>query len=364
MSSDIHIEPRRDEVVVRFRREGALEDVSRHSLLVGRLTARAFKKLGRLDPDLELAHQYTVIQLSTTTGRVEVLLSTHPTVHGERMVLRLQTPQSVDKLDLHAELLELLSRPYGLVLLSAPEGNGLSATAYASLGHIVEHSQGRSSIFSLEDPVRSFLDGVIQVQVESGRPELNHACHVRDATRQDADLLHCDAVPDEECASELLRAASTGHLVLAQVIAADVAGALKSFADLIHDATSLRQLGRILQGVMSQRLAPRLCPDCREPAELPARARATVEAELGRIPDFWRPRGCSSCKGSGSRGWTAIQQVLASDEQVGELLVERLPLVLFRQQLQRLGHPAMRRCALEAAAAGRISLDEALSISS
>ena len=362
-SSDIHLEPLREEVAVRFRFENGLEEVGRHSAGVGRAARRAVKRMFCGDPEDEEVTQDGRILFEVDGQMVDVRVSTCPTVLGERLVMRIQDSQRADRLirlgldslDLGPEqrLKELFMQPYGLVLVSGLIGSGRGETMVAALSSLVQQSQGRSSLISLESPVETFLPGVTQIRLQ---PRAGVASSLRSAMRQDPDALFCSEVPDAEAAREILHAGLTGHLVGARLTGADVAGTLVGFCELLPESVQLHHLSMVLRGVCCQRMAWRMCQQCKEVLKLNAAQKKLALRYLEDVPEFYRARGCERCHGSGLDGRTAIYQVVRADEELLELLLRRPSVEELRQKIR----PDLVECALRAAARGLVSLDEAL----
>jgi type II secretory ATPase GspE/PulE/Tfp pilus assembly ATPase PilB-like protein len=287
-------------------------------------------------------------------GRLEVRVSTFPTVFGERVRLRLQgAGESLgwDGLGLRGKnrklLEEILSQPYGLVLLSGPSGSGKSLTARAALTWLAERSAGRHCIMTLEEPVETFLPGVTQTHVDSSGP-MGWPQALKGLLRQDPDIIYCGAVPSAAMATQILSAALGGHLVLAQFTSLDAATALQGFAETGLEPLQRHQLGMLWQGLVTQRLARMICPHCKT-----------------RTADgYYRGEGCEQCRQTGMKGRTGVYQIVPREESLAPLLQQSRPLGEIRAELERLGHPSLADCAMQLAREGVITLEEALRCSS
>ena len=364
-STDIHLEPLRDEVVVRFRSQGALHEVGRHSAELGRAARRAVKQMFQGDPEDEQQTQDGRILFEVDGQPVDVLASTFPTMLGERLVLRIRDSQNTDRLirlgldslDLDSQqrqaLQEMFFSPYGLVLVSGLVGSGRTNTMHAALASLASRSQGKQNLISLEAPVETLLPGVVQTPVRS---PMNFSYALRAALRQDPDALFTSKLLDPESAREALQAGLTGHLVSARMDAPDAAGALAALLELIPEPVQQHHLAMVFRGVCSQRMAWRLCPDCKRKSIPSAERQTLVRAHLGEVPDFFEPEGCARCRGVGLDGRTAIYQIVPREERLVELILQRAGVEQLRASIQ----PGLTVCAIRTAARGLISLDEAL----
>lgn len=350
LSTDVHIEPFREEAVVRYRLDGSLQEIGRHPLAVGRSTSRILKRMFMGDPDDEKVPQDGRILFSTSGhGRLEVRVSILPTVFGERVRLRITEPGQAlgwSALGLREpdrqRLEDILARPYGLVIFSGPPGSGRSHTARAALTWLAERAAGRNCIFSVEEPVETILPGVVQTQVG---PELPWLPTLKGVMRQDPDIVYCDQVPSTLMANQILTGALGGHLMLARFTALDAAAALQGFAEMGLEPLQRHQLlATVWQGVVAQRLARRICPHCK------------VKTKDG----FYRGKGCEACRKTGTLGRTGVFQLVTREESLAPMLLQTRPLGELRAELERLGHPSLADCALQLAREGVITREEAI----
>lgn len=364
-STDIHLEPLRDEVVVRFRSQGALHEVGRHSAELGRAARRAVKRMFHGDPEEEHLTQDGRILFDVDGQSVDVRVSTFPTMLGERLVMRIQDLQhtdhliqrGLDGLDLDTQqnqaLKDIFFAPYGLVLVGGLIGSGRTETMYAALASLASRSQGRHNLISLEAPVETFLPGIVQTRVA---PPMDFLYAIRASVRQDPDAVFTSRLPDPESARELLQAGLTGHLVAARVSSPDAAGALAAFMDLIPEPVQQHHLAMVFRGVCAQRMVWRLCSSCKQKSRLSAAQKKLVLAHLGDLPDFYQAEGCAECRGSGLGGRSAIYQIVQREERLVELLLQRASV----EQLRAVIQPGLVGCAIRAAARGLTSLEEAI----
>ncbi|HET7836824.1 MAG TPA: type II secretion system ATPase GspE, partial [Variovorax sp.] len=308
-ASDIHIEPYERTSSVRFRIDGSLREVVQpnralHAALISRLKIMA---------DLDIAEkrlpQDGRISLRIGTRAVDVRVSTLPSAHGERAVLRL-LDKSESKLTLEsvgmqgdtlARFEHLIGQPHGIILVTGPTGSGKTTTLYAALSRLDASS---SNIMTVEDPIEYELHGVGQTQVNA-KIDLTFAKALRAILRQDPDVIMIGEIRDFETAQIAIQASLTGHLVLATLHTNDSVSAVTRLTDM---GVEPFLLSSSLLGVLAQRLVRKLCPVC-----APA---AGHEAQ---------PVGCEACGHTGYQGRTGIFELLVADETVQSLIHNRAP---------------------------------------
>jgi general secretion pathway protein E len=308
-ASDIHIEPYERTSSVRFRIDGSLREVVQpnralHAALISRLKIMA---------DLDIAEkrlpQDGRISLRIGTRAVDVRVSTLPSAHGERAVLRL-LDKSESKLTLEsvgmqgdtlARFEHLIGQPHGIILVTGPTGSGKTTTLYAALSRLDASS---SNIMTVEDPIEYELHGVGQTQVNA-KIDLTFAKALRAILRQDPDVIMIGEIRDFETAQIAIQASLTGHLVLATLHTNDSVSAVTRLTDM---GVEPFLLSSSLLGVLAQRLVRKLCPVC-SPA-------AGHEAQ---------PVGCEACGHTGYQGRTGIFELLVADETVQSLIHNRAP---------------------------------------
>jgi general secretion pathway protein E len=309
-ASDIHIEPYERTSSVRFRIDGTLREVVQpnralHAALISRLKIMA---------DLDIAEkrlpQDGRISLRIGTRAVDVRVSTLPSAHGERAVLRL-LDKSESKLTLEAVGMQgdtlarfehLIEQPHGIILVTGPTGSGKTTTLYAALGRL---DASRSNIMTVEDPIEYELPGVGQTQVNA-KIELTFAKALRAILRQDPDVIMIGEIRDFETAQIAIQASLTGHLVLATLHTNDSVSAVTRLTDM---GVEPFLLSSSLLGVLAQRLVRRLCPVC------------AVHSPDGEA----QPAGCEACGQTGYQGRTGIFELLVADEAVQSLIHSRAP---------------------------------------
>ena len=346
-ASDIHIEPYERSSSVRFRVDGTLREVVQpnralHAALISRL-----KIMAELDIAEKRLPQDGRISLRIGGRAIDVRVSTLPSAHGERAVLRLldkgEAKFSLEGLGMDGEVLNtfdrLVHQPHGIVLVTGPTGSGKTTTLYASLGRL---ETSTTNILTVEDPVEYELPGIGQTQVNA-RIELTFAKALRAILRQDPDVIMIGEIRDYETAQIAIQASLTGHLVLATLHTNDAPSAVTRLTDM---GVEPFLLSSSLLGVLAQRLVRKLCPDCKR------------QDDLGR----WHPVGCPACGHSGYRGRTGVYELMVADEQVRSLIHGRAPEAQMRAAAEAAGLRSMREDGERLVAQGITSPEEVLRV--
>ncbi|MFW6061301.1 MAG: GspE/PulE family protein [Planctomycetota bacterium] len=328
--SDVHVLARRDNYRLSFRIDGDLLPQGNMSRPFARHLISHVKTMGEID--LAEHRRPTEGHCKMTTGGrgVDMRISTIPTVHGEDMVVRIFDREvglrNLDELGMLAEqyeaLRDMIDRPSGLILVSGPSGAGKTTTLYAILQHLVRRQR---KIVTIENPVEYDLEGVNQTQVNP-RIGLNFANMLRAIMRQDPDIIMVGEVRDEETARTAVRAANTGHLVLATTHSARAARAVETMLSLgVHPYF----LGTALRCVIAQVLVKTICLECKtalnETADMiiePAVRKRLADGEPGVLHEG---TGCDACHQSGYSGRTGLFELFIPDDAARKLILENRP---------------------------------------
>lgn len=354
-ASDIHIEAFEDRSVVRFRLDGSLRDVvSPHRALHAAMVSR-IKIMANLDIAEKRIPQDGRISLRLGGRPVDVRVSTLPTSHGERVVLRLLDKENA-RLDLAtlgmaADTLQavdkVIRQPHGILLVTGPTGSGKTTTLYAALSRLdAQHT----NIMTVEDPVEYHLDGVGQTQVNP-RIDMSFAKALRAILRQDPDVVMIGEIRDLETAQIAVQASLTGHLVLATLHTNDAASAVTRLVDM---GVEPFLLASSLLGVMAQRLVRRLCPQCKAPHPVPLEGAADTP--------HYRPVGCPVCGHSGYKGRYGVYELLLVDDALQRLIHDRASEQKMRDHAARHGMRSLRDDGLRWVKAGETSLEEIMRV--
>lgn len=323
-ASDIHIEPREEEVSVRMRIDGLLRDIlTVPRELQSAVTAR-LKVMASLDISERRVPQDGRFNVKARGRDIDLRISTLPTVYGEKIVARLldKSGSNLDhsSLGLTGEDLEkynkLINIKNGVILIVGPTGSGKSTTMYAMINDL---NSREVNLVTLEDPVEYNIDGVNQVQINE-KTGMTFAKGLRSILRQDPDIICVGEIRDGETAEIAMRSAITGHVVLSTIHTSDVIGTVERLIDM---GVEPYLVASALKGVFSQRLVRQICPDCRE-AYHPSQEEQQ-ELGLSYNPErvFYRGKGCPKCFDTGYRGRTGVFEILPFTAKVRRLIAEK-----------------------------------------
>jgi len=365
-ASDIHVVPFEDSIQLRYRIDGLLQEQppppkQLHAALVSRIKIMA---------DMNIAERYMPqdghIQINHRGIRVDIRVGTLPTIYGEGVVLRLLEKGTklltTQELGLDPERAALLARlvekPHGLFLATGPTGSGKTTTLYSILQSIYTPEK---KILTIEDPVEYELPGVAQIPVRPSR-NFTFANGLRSILRQDPDVMMVGEIRDSETAEIAIRAALTGHQVFSTLHTNDSTGAVTRLLDMGVEAFLISSS---LEGVLAQRLVRRICSHCKHESTVSAAVRDRMEALGGRHIEgvFYNGTGCEECRGTGYRGRIGIFELLAIDNDMKELVLQKRSNAELKAMAQKT-MMTMHQDALQKAAAGVTSLEEILRVSS
>lgn len=365
-ASDIHVEPQENFLRVRYRIDGVLTereqlDKNFHAPLTSRV-----KIMAQLNIAERRLPQDGRINLKVGGQSMDLRVSTLPTTFGESVVLRLLYRDTLSwelsgvgvsqaQLD---RILELIARPYGLILVTGPTGSGKTTTLYCALKQI---NSPDSKTITIEDPVEYRLHGVNQIQVNSSIG-LTFASGLRSILRQDPDIILVGEIRDAETAGIAIHAALTGHMVFSTLHTNDAAGAITRLQDMGVDSYLISSA---LTTVMAQRLVRQLCPDCRKPVKVDDQMLANqgIEAEPGQHT-IYTAGACEACGQRGYIGRTGIFEMMEISDAVRELINRQADTESLRQQALSEGMLTLRQDGWLKVQAGVTSLEEVLRVTS
>ena len=303
------------------------------------------------------------IAMKTGVKRVDLRVSTVPTVYGEKMVMRIldkgAIPIELTGLGFDErqskDLIESIQMPHGLMLVTGPTGSGKSTTLYACLNHLNEPD---TNICTVEDPVEYKFKGINQVQVKT-QVGLTFAGALRAFLRQDPDVIMVGEVRDPETAGICLRAALTGHFVLSTIHTNDSLSAVNRLTDMGIEPFLLASTLRVLE---AQRLIRRLCKECREPYQCNPDTAKLHGLEPGQ--KLYRPKGCDACRGSGYKGRVGVFEVVRITPRMSALIQTRTPLPELRAAAREQGMKLLLDSGMDKVRDGITSLEEVLTVAS
>jgi len=361
-ASDIHFEPYEDDYRVRFRIDGLLKNVAKAPVKLNQRIAARLKVMSQLDIAEKRVPQDGRIKLNLSkTKQIDFRVSTLPTLFGEKVVLRILDGSAaklgIDKLGYEPEqqklFLDAIHKPYGMVLVTGPTGSGKTVSLYTALGILNDETR---NISTAEDPVEIRLPGVNQVQ-QNVKRGMTFAAALRSFLRQDPDIIMVGEIRDLETAEIAVKAAQTGHMVLSTLHTND---GPQTIARLMNMGIAPFNITSSVTLVIAQRLARRLCNNCKRPADLPDNAllaEGFTQAQLDAGITLYEPVGCEECT-EGYKGRTGIYQVMPMSEEISVIVLEGGNAIQIAEAAQRAGINDLRQSALVKAAAGTTSLAE------
>src|SRR5213083_3563841 len=325
-ASDIHIEPFEDTLRIRYRLDGILFDQEAPPRRLQAAVTSRIKIMAEMNIAERRLPQDGRIRVTVPGRRVDIRVSTIPTVHGESIVMRLLDRSSVflalEKLGFAPQMLQhfeaLIKRPHGIVLVTGPTGSGKTTTLYGALDKI--NSPDRK-IITVEDPVEYQLKGVNQIAVKP-KIGLSFATGLRHIVRQDPDVILVGEIRDLDTADIAIQAALTGHLVFSTLHTNDAPGAITRLQDM---GVEPYLVASVLEGVLAQRLVRRICTTCRAPETPPAADLNALGIAGADGTKLFRGRGCDECRGTGYRGRTGIYELFPITEEARSLVLGRVP---------------------------------------
>jgi len=366
-ASDIHIEPRRDLGIVRFRIDGVLHQVHQLPMSVVTAMTSRIKLLGRMDLMEKRRPQDGRIKTRTEEGQeIELRLSTLPTAFGEKLVMRIFDPEVLvrDFAELgfsdddRARWEQMTGKPNGIILVTGPTGSGKTTTLYSTLKQL---ATPEVNVCTLEDPIEMVEPAFNQMQVQ---PDIGvtFAGGVRALMRQDPDIIMVGEIRDLETADMAIQAALTGHLVLSTLHTNDAPSAITRLLDL---GVPSYLLNATLLGIMAQRLVRTLCPHCKQPHPASEADHALWDNlvapwKAARPQQLYRPQGCLECRMTGYAGRIGIYEILLMSPALRKLITADTDIAALRDQAGREGMKPLRISGAQKIASGLTTMEEVL----
>lgn len=362
-ASDIHVEPYERDMVVRFRIDGILFDIFKPPKKLQNAITSRIKVMGNLNIAEKRLPQDGRIPLKLAGKDIDVRLSSVPTAFGERLVMRLQDRSNVilelEQLGFSKDSLvkidALMTKTYGIMLVTGPTGSGKSTTLYACLSKV---NKPDINIITVEDPVEQRIHGIGQIQVNS-KIGLTFASGLRSILRQDPDVVMIGEIRDLETAEIAINASLTGHLVLSTIHTNDSAGAFPRLIDMGCEpfliATSIIAVG-------AQRLVRVLCPHCKEPHEPTDVELRSLEItrDRARGATVFRAVGCNHCNQKGYIGRSVIQELMLINDDIRSLIMKRSDGATIKKQAVKDGMITFREHGIDKVLSGVTTIEEVL----
>ena len=364
-ASDIHIETFEENLVIRFRIDGVLSEILKPKRMLAPLLVSRLKVMAKLDIAEKRIPQDGRISIRIAGHAVDIRMSTNPTAHGERLVLRLLDKQAgqleLTQLKMPAITIDgykrMLGFPHGIVLVTGPTGSGKTTTLYAGLTHINDTSR---NILTIEDPVEYLLEGIGQTQVNN-KVDMTFAKGLRAILRQDPDVVMIGEIRDIETAQVAVQASLTGHLVLSTLHTNTAVGAITRLNDM---GVEPFLLASSLGAIIAQRLVRTLCPHCKKAYEPDAKGKELVEhlhEEHNGDVKFYKSIGCDKCNYQGFKGRSGIYEYIEVDDQIRSFIHEKAT----EQEIVsyvRITYPSIRDDGFMQALRGETTIEEVLRV--
>ena len=359
--SDIHFEPTRNSLEVRFRENGDLVHHTTMRKAVHNAVVTRIKLLSDMNIAEKRIPQDGKIHFTSANFEIDIRVSSLPTIYGEKIVLRLLGNTA------HPELMDLkrigmddwtsehfnsmIKAPNGIILVTGPTGSGKTTTLYATLNQL---SQKPVNIVTIEDPVEQRIDGINQIQVNN-KAGLTFASALRSILRQDPDIIMVGEMRDEETAELGMRAAITGHLVLSTLHTNDT---VSSIARLVDMKIPPYMVAASLSGVIAQRLVKKLCPNCREQRPVSEREKASLGKGAEDIQATYHPVGCPHCNNTGYSGRRPIYECIHLDGTLRNMITDGKSVYDMRNYERSKGNRFLKDNVLDMVRRGETGIEE------
>jgi general secretion pathway protein E len=364
-ASDIHIEPKREKSLIRFRIDGVLHDIQTMPAIVHKAVISRIKTMSRLDIAEKRRPQDGRVKTTRAGREVELRVSTLPVAFGEKVVMRIFDPQvllqDLSGLGFYPEELavfnDFITRPHGIVLLTGPTGSGKTTTLYSALKTIAVREV---NVTTIEDPIEMVHEDFNQVAVQT-KVGITFAAALRHILRQDPDVIMVGEIRDAETAQYAIQAALTGHLVFSTLHTNDAASSISRLVDL---GIERFLISSTLTGAMAQRLVRRICVHCSTERTLTADEVRTLRLS---VPDTKKVKvregaGCVECRGTGYLGRSGIFEILAIDDAIKHLVIGGSDAPEIKREAIKNGMRTLRQSALRKLAEGVTSFEEVVRV--
>ena len=367
-ASDIHIEAQGSGIKIRYRIDGVLQkqpmppEINRfYAAIISRL-----KIMARMNIAEKRVPQDGRIKVKVCGREVDIRVSIIPMLHGEGVVMRILDKSAMQfslrgvgmDEDIYAAFHRLIEMPHGIILVTGPTGSGKTTTLYSALGEIRSES---TKIITTEDPIEYELEGINQIQVHA-KVGLTFAAGLRAILRHDPDVVLVGEIRDYETAENAIQAALTGHLVFSTLHTNDAASAFTRMVDIGVEPFLVTST---VEGVMAQRLVRNLCMECRQPIEadsITAPADFPMEQLLSQGGTLYRQEGCRACRGTGYRGRSGIFELLENNDDIRQMIGDRVPAHIVKQAARKAGMRTLRQDGWLKVLRGETTIDEVLRV--
>jgi general secretion pathway protein E len=364
-ASDIHIEPKREQALIRFRIDGVLHEIQRVPKLVNLAITSRLKTMCRMDIAEKRRPQDGRIKTEREGKEIELRVSTLPTAFGEKVVMRIFDPEVLirdlgglgfyeDELSLFADWIK---RPHGIILVTGPTGSGKTVTLYSALKSL---AAPEINITTIEDPIEMVHEDFNQTAVQP-KIGITFASALRNILRQDPDIIMVGEIRDQETAQNAVQAALTGHLVFSTLHTNDAATSITRLIDL---GIQPFLISSTLIGAMAQRLVRKICTDCRQnrPLSVEEAGMLNLQAPAGKRIIVKEGAGCNRCRNTGYFGRSGIFEILTVDNAVRDLIDRREDFLKIKDMAVKRGMRTLRQSALRKLAEGQTTFEEVVRV--
>ena len=363
-ASDVHIEALESKVRVRYRIDGTLyEKMVYDNSLLPAISTR-IKIMGGMDISEKRKPQDGRLTIMVDRQEYDIRISSVPTVHGEKIVMRISSKLSLTKnkkeLGLAPDELKrfdhMLSAPYGIIFVTGPTGSGKSTTLYTALSELNKEAV---NIVTVEDPVEADIEGINQIQVNN-KVNLTFASALRSILRQDPDIIMIGEIRDRETAGIAVQASITGHLVVSTLHTNNAAGTLNRMADM---GVERYLIADSVVGVIAQRLVRKLCPHCRKKRPATEEEKRLLKQDTYKEMEIYEPTGCDLCNHTGYFGRTGVFEIMEVNEEIRDLIAEGGSSEELENAARRAGMCTLHENSIRYVLEGITSIEEMLKVS-
>ena len=366
-ATDVHLEPKEEELAIRLRIDGVMYPTEPFDRPTGDALVNIFKVLSAMDITERRRAQDGSFGAELENREIDFRVATQGTREGEKMVIRIldqaNSVSTLAKLGMRKQLTErienVIHEPHGLFLCCGPTGAGKSTTLYCCLNEIDSYQK---NIITIEDPVEYKMDGVTQIEINT-KADQTFAGSLRSVLRQDPDVVMLGEIRDGETARIACQAANTGHMVFSTVHANDTITALLRLIDLEVDPS---MLATSISGILGQRLARRLCPQCKEAYKPNPEFLKKAGLPANKIDNFYRPpkvpTHCTNCGDLGYKGRIGVYELLLINDRIRDLVREKAAVSAIRAEARKNGMLYMKEEGLRLVIRGVTSIEELLRV--
>ena len=363
-ASDIHIEALESKVRVRYRIDGALfERMVYDNSLLPAISTR-IKIMGGMDISEKRKPQDGRMSIVVDRQEYDIRISSIPTVHGEKIVMRISSKLNVTRNkkelglapDEMARFDHMMASPFGIIFVTGPTGSGKSTTLYTALSEL---NREEVNIVTVEDPVEADIEGINQIQMNN-KVDLTFASALRSILRQDPDIIMIGEIRDQETAGIAVQASITGHLVVSTLHTNNAVGTLNRMADM---GVERYLIADSVVGVIAQRLVRKLCPHCRKMRPASEEEKRILRQNTDREVNIYEPAGCKLCNNTGFFGRTGVFEIMEVNEEIRNLIAENGTTEELEEAARRSGMRTLRQNGIRYVLDGTTSIEEMLKAS-